>query len=401
MRGSMKSAFTIPARTLTQACALAVILGLGVVACGRAATPAAVNPLETQAKPGSVELDPLVVTQTDAENIVRIHARGMQRLQNGDYARAEQDFDLCVRAAPNGPHAASALYHGGLALDELGRFEQALERMLLAAERARDEPLRQAAALRAVRLAAHLERWEIAKAEAERVLDKKSTLRPFDLVLVYGALAIEAVMRGDDPNAEQYVARARSAIEDNGLDAPGKISRDVAVVYFALGEVRRLRASRIALAPVPPNFGAVLEQRCELILSAQSAYSDSMRAYDAHWSTMAGYRIGELYANLHEELMRIVPPDTIADSSQRQLFEGAMRLRYSVLVQKAQNMMKHTLALAERTGEKSEWVSRAKQAEQDLSQRLLQEEAAFDRLPYSRQALEYALQRLQEAKPGK
>jgi len=380
---------------------VAFALGLPVVACGHTAPRTAVNSREVQAKPVDLELEQLVITQTDADNIAKIHARGMQRLQNGDFQGAERDFDLCVRAAPNGPHAASALYHGGLALDELGRFDLALQRLLLATERLGDQPLGQAAALRAVRIACHLERWGIAKAEAEQLLAKKVALRPFDVILVQGALAMEAVMRDDDIAAEQHVARARNALENNGLDAPGKISRDVAAVYFALGEVRRLRATRIGLVPPPPNFGVVLEQRCELILAAQSAYSDAMRAYDAHWSTMAGYRIGELYVALHEELMRIVPPESVTDPHQRQLFEGAMRLRYSVLVQKALNMMKHTLTMAERTGEKSEWVERTKQAEQDLAQRLVQEEAAIDRLPYSRQALEFALLRLQAAAVGK
>ncbi len=384
-------------RFLVLAAWSAVLSCLICAACRSGATLTPVNSLETQAKPRNVELPQLVVTPTGADNIARIHARGMLNLQNGDFASAERDFDLCVRAAPNGPHAASSLYHGALALDELGRFESALERLLVAAERFGDHPLGQAAALRAVRLACHLERWGVARAQAERVLEARLALRPFDVVLLQGALAMEAVVRGDDVKAEQHVARARSAIEDNGLDAPGKIPRDIAAVYFALGEVRRLRAARIALVPPPPNFGAVLEQRCELILGAQSAYSDSMRALDAHWSTMAGYRIGELYANLHEELMRIVPPDTVSDQSQRQLFEGAMRLRYSVLVQKAVNMMKHTLAMAERTGEHSEWVHRTQQAELELAQRLQQEEAAIERLPYSRQAIEYALHRLQQA----
>jgi hypothetical protein len=106
---------------------------------------------------------------------------------------------------------------------------------------------------------------------------------------------------------------------------------------------------------------------------------------------MAGYRIGELYAALHQELMRIQPPDAVRGESKRLLFEGAMRLRYSILVQKALNMIKHTLAMAERNRERSSWVTRAEVAKQELERRLVEEENAINRLPYSRQALEYAL----------
>jgi tetratricopeptide (TPR) repeat protein len=378
---------------------LLCLSGLGCGGHNATASRTPANPRETLQKPNKLELEQLVVTPASADTIGKIHDRGMHHLQNGAYAAAERDFDLCVRASPEGPFAASALYHGALALDELGKFELALARFLQVAERFGDDPLGQEAALRAVRLACHLERWQVARALAERVLESHQPLRPIELVLLQGALAIEAVVRGDDVSAEQYVARARNAIEDNGLDAPGKIPRDIAAVYFALGELRRLRAERIPLVPPPSNFSELLEQRCELLLSAQSAYSDSMRALDAHWSTMAGYRIGELYSSLHQELMRIVPPDSVQDLAKRQLFEGAMRLRYSVLVQKASNMMKHTLAMAERNHEQSAWVTRAQAAAQDLERRLLDEQAAIDRLPYSRQALEYALYALGAGKP--
>ena len=53
------------------------------------------------------------------------------------------------------------------------------------------------------------------------------------------------------------------------------------------------------------------------------------------------------------------PPATADTPAKAQLFEGAMRLRYSVLLQKGLAMMEHTVTLAERTGEQSGWVLRA------------------------------------------
>jgi hypothetical protein len=377
-----------------------IATGIGCAGQARTVGHTLPKPRETLEKPAKVELEQLVVTQTSVDTVARIHDHGMLELQNRAFIGAARDFDLCVRVAPTGPYAASALYHGGLALDELGQFEPALDRFLEAANRFGDDRLGYAARLRAVRLACHLEHWQVARVQAEALVSRNQRLGPIDVVLVRGALALEAVFRGDDASAQLHVARARDVIESNGFDAPGRIPRDVAAVYFALGEIRRLRAERIRLAPPPDDFAAVLEQRCELILGAQSAYSDAMRAFDAHWSTMAGFRIGELYASLHQELMDIVPTDRVSDKGRRLLFEGAMRLRYSVLVQKALNMMKHTLEMAERTGERSEWVVRAKAAEQDLERRLLDEQAALDRLPYSRQALDHALNAIAE-RPAK
>jgi hypothetical protein len=177
----------------------------------------------------------------------------------------------------------------------------------------------------------------------------------------------------------------------------------VAQLYFALGEIRRARAERIKLVPVPSNFAAALEARCQLLLDAQSAYSDVMRAHDAHWSAMAGYRVSELYQSLHEELMRVPPPRSAESDRLRQLFEGAMRLRYAVLLRKASSMLEHTLAMAERTGEESSWVVRARRAKQDVDRAVVAEEAALARLPYTRQELEAALADLaaRAAAPGR
>ncbi|HEY3234687.1 MAG TPA: hypothetical protein VGJ84_08215 [Polyangiaceae bacterium] len=41
-----------------------------------------------------------------------------------------------------------------------------------------------------------------------------------------------------------------------------------------------------------------------------------MRAYDAHWSAMAGYPVGDLYESSHRDLMQ-VPAPFAADTNER------------------------------------------------------------------------------------
>ena len=71
-----------------------------------------------------------------------------------------------------------------------------------------------------------------------------------------------------------------------------------------------------------------------------------------------------------------------------------MRLRYSILLEKAAAMMKHTLSMTLRTGERSSWVERAVQAEGRLEAAMRREQAALAALPYSRATLEAALEEL-------
>jgi xanthine/CO dehydrogenase XdhC/CoxF family maturation factor len=172
------------------------------------------------------------------------------------------------------------------------------------------------------------------------------------------------------------------------LDAAGRISRDLAQLYYALGELRRVKAERIVFQPMPPNFGAVLEERCQLLLDAQSAYADSMRAYDAHWSAMAGYRTTELYQRLHQDLLAVQPPPSADTERKRQLFEGAVRTRYAILLTKARALAQSTLTMAERTGEHSEWVERTREALKSIDRAAREEEAALAKLPYTKQDFE-------------
>jgi hypothetical protein len=126
-----------------------------------------------------------------------------------------------------------------------------------------------------------------------------------------------------------------------------------------------------------------------------------MRAYDAHWSAMAGYRVGELYQKLHADLMSVPPPIRADSEARRLLFEGAMRLRYSVLIDKGLAMMDHTLSMAERTGEQSAWVERTRAAKTSLERAQRAEQAVLDRLPYTRAELRQALDDLAKKKSGR
>jgi hypothetical protein len=71
-----------------------------------------------------------------------------------------------------------------------------------------------------------------------------------------------------------------------------------------------------------------------------------------------------------------------------------MRLRYAVLLEKAFTMMEHTLAMSKRTGEDSSWVGKAEEAKQKIEQAIRAEQAAIDRLPYTRAQLRAALEDL-------
>jgi tetratricopeptide (TPR) repeat protein len=306
---------------------------------------------------------------------------------------------------PDGTHAEDAFFFGGAAYDELGELQEAAARYQEVARRFPEGRRTREALVRAVRILAHLERFQEAGAAAEVLLARPtfwSALSPMERLVAYGGKSLATLLTEEPEAASYFIGKARDIIDAQRLDSAGAVPRDLALVYYALGELRRIKGERIRFDPLPVKFGETLEQRCQLLLDAQSAYSDAMRAYDAHWSAMAGYRVGELYQKLHADLMQVRPPALTSkgvDATRKaQLFEGAMRLRYSVLLQKGLTMMEHTVTLGERTGERSDWVLRAAESKRALQKAMEEEDAALRRLPYSREQLERALDDLGKKK---
>ncbi len=349
-------------------------------------------------KPTAVEVPRTIVTPVDAASIPQLYDRARARLRSGDAAGAAKAFERVFDLDPDGDLADDSLFEAGEAWEQAGDREAALARYEQTARRFPKTDLGRAALVRSIRLLAFLEHWKRAEQASDLLMKRYHDLRPFESIVAYSGKALGLIQDDDLDTASYYIAKGRNVVEDHRMDEAGRIPRDLAQLYYALGEVRRIKAERIKFNPVPPDFAAVLEQRCQLLLDAQSAYSDAMRAYDAHWSAMAGYRVGELYESLHRDLMAIPKPREADTDPKQKLFEGAMRLRYSVLLRKALTMMDHTVQMAERTGEHSEWVLRAREAQVKIHEAMKKEDAAINALPYTRAELQAALDRLKKQK---
>ena len=343
------------------------------------------------ASASSAEVARTIVTPETTTDIPELFERATADAQAKHYERSASAFERAFQLDPDGPLAVRALFASAEMYDLLGKHEQALARYEQVARRFPKSDLDRSARVRALRLLIYLELYPRAGELAESTAAKYKDLLSFDQLAVLAARALSRLASGDDAQAETAISKARDIIERGSLDAAGRVPPELAPVYYALGELRRVRAERIHFVPTPQNFGAALEQRCQLLLDAQSAYSDAMRAYDSHWSAMAGYRVGELYQKLHEEMMQVPPPKAADTERRRQLFEGAMRLRYSNLLEKAKSMLDHTVAMADRTGEQSPWVLKSRQARDAIVQATEEERQALARLPYTKAQLQSAL----------
>lgn len=331
-----------------------------------------------------------IVSANETTNVEELFFLGQTHLRQGRPALAAETFERIVLHDPDGPFSERALFQGGLALDVTGDLDAAALRFEQVASRFPSGVWSAEATLRALRVRLHLEQWaraaELASALTERAPQAPATT----LIVSHAARALAALAARQQSDADRHVARGLSIAERLGLDRAGTIPRDLAILYFASGEAYRQRAETVTLEGDVSGFIERLERRCELLLAAQGAYSNVMRAYDAHWSTVAGYRVGELYERLHRELMAL-PMPRAGSERERRLFEGAMRLRYAVLLGKAESMLEHTLAMAARTGESSAWVARTESARLEIARARRHEQEALSRLPFTRDELQRAM----------
>jgi hypothetical protein len=382
------------------------VLLQGSLACALGACAAAPPPsteVPRQAAGGAeheVEVPRTVVTPNGASSIPELLGDAASLAKAERWAEAASAYERAYTLEPDGASADEALWGAADAHDHANELERALARYELLAGRSPESAPGHDAMVRATRLLVFLGRFAPAGLYAERLLKKPELLSDFDRIAVFSARALALLERGEEQQASYFIEKGRDIVDLHQLDAAGRVPRDLAQLYYALGESRRVRAERVVFQPMPPNFGAVLEERCQLLLDAQSAYSDSMRAYDAHWSAMAGFRIAELYQRLHQDLLAVQAPPSADTERKRQLFDGAVRTRYAILLTKAKAMAEHTLSMADRTGEHSEWVDRTREALKSIDQRIADEEATLAKLPYTRQDFEAYLAQMETAASG-
>ncbi|MBK6465010.1 MAG: hypothetical protein IPF92_29025 [Myxococcales bacterium] len=381
-----------PARELGFYAGLALVL---VAASGCAEPPSGARPPELG--PPRKEAAQHQIFSPKVEGSVReLAERGERALLAQRWREAADAYEALVGAEPTAKDAPAWMASLGAAYEGLGELERARAtyRRLVAAFPA-DTHVR-GARMREVSLDAYLDDWKALGELGDTIL---ASARPgehdVDRMLGLGARALRKVQTGDDVAALRDVNEGLELMESLHYGASGRLPVPAAQLRFALAEVRRVRSEKIALQPVTDDFLVKMEMRCQGLLDAQSAYADAIRSVDPTWAKMSGVRVGEMYRTLHRELMA-VPPDRAKSESDRDLFYAIMHVRYRALVEKGMEMMTRTIDFAKKSDDESVWVTRAREAKEQMQRSLDEEKAQFAKLPYTEAEVERTLEMMRE-----
>lgn len=249
---------------------------------------------------------------------------------------------------------------------------------------------------RQIFLAAYLVKVrELARLGQKRLDDPSVTER--GRLIGLAARAIAAVHAGNDAPAMRDTQDGLDLSERIGAGLAGRLPIDVALLYFALAEVRRVRSERITFeGKTPTEFLPAFTARCTGLLSAQSAYTDAIRSEDPRAAIMAGVTLGGVYMRVHHDVLA-VPPSKRADTeAKRQIHDAMMRVRYRVLLEKGGDMMDRALALGAKLHDASPWMTQAKVGRAAIGEAIAAEHDRLKAYPFTEKEVEDALEILRK-----
>ncbi|MCS6901707.1 MAG: hypothetical protein RMJ98_21165 [Myxococcales bacterium] len=375
---------------------LALLVSLALGCASRTSPPPAI-PTPTEPAPSSPSHHPVGTSVISAQGhegtAAELFEQGKQLLAQEKFAEAAIHFDLVLKGDPEPKLAAMALMQGGLAREGSGDREGALVRYQTLLVQHPQDDLVKLAMVRRIRQLIHLERWSELVTAAEQLL-ARGDLTVREQIEALGSRALGLVEGGDGEAASLQVERARTLMERHHIGEIGRIPHEAALVFFTLGEVRRVRSETIVFDPPTTGFAQAFEARAAGLLEAQSAYTDAMRTTDPFWATWAGYRVGQLYQQLHRDVMKVKAPEKLNSEKDRRLYEGAVQLRYRVLLQKGLKMMQSTVKMNERVGETNAWGQRAKEAMGQLEKAIGEANEVIQRVGVPEETLRQGLEEM-------
>jgi hypothetical protein len=364
---------------------------LFLAACAAEPAPPPAHPVP----PVNVNMPPTIVTTKDVGTEDDLRKKGEKALLEQRWQDAIDAYKALLAADPTGPRAGEYMFSLATAQEGLQDRTAARDSFLQLANKYPTSPNARAALLRAATLDAFLEDWPALAAIGDTIL-ARSDLTDIDRMVGLGARGLANVELGKDSDASKDINDGLDLADQHHYGSADVLPVAVAQLRFALGELRRVRSEQIHFVPLPADFVEKLEERCGGILDAQDAYAVAVRSVDAHWASMAGYRVGAMYRNLHKDLMEIPPPKNLKTEKQRQEFFAFMHLRYRNILQRGLKQIDQTIALGERMADTSPWLQRAREAKTEMETALADEKAQMDKLPFTEKEMQEAIDTLKK-----
>ena len=321
------------------------------------------------------EVDPLVglATYTD-EDLLRLAEEAFaQRL----YERAYLLYQRCLDEFPDVPQRRAVQYNADLAAEKTDRWIEAIAlfEALLAAPESDDERI--SFRFHLVECTAHAARWADARDHIQWLLRRADTsaVDRFELLVTRAWVVAN---EGEHDKARAELERLTGQYRyDRGRTYN---ARQGAKAWYHLGEVHRLMAEQSPLVHVddPVQARKELNDKAIQILAAQEAYLQTIRIGDREWIPKAGWRLGGLYEQFRNDILRSPFPEDVQSDQDGEIYREILQEQTAVLLMKARTVYQKVLAKAAEVSMHDEWVVRIHEALEELQRELEEQGLAAD-----------------------
>jgi TolA-binding protein len=354
-----------------------VLSVLAVLALGPSCATVRSKPVQV------VEFEPAVVKgdlALEKLNDEELFAQGESAYAAKEYGQAARYFDRLVDFHPESKHLRAAGYNAGLAHQQLQEWDDARERFAALADAARGQGDALDATFRLAESLYHLGKFDEAAGLLSTVADRLdlSWNKRLDAQVQRGVVELEA-RKLDQAEATLKKAMAwwQSLSDRDEVD-----DALPAMAQFHLGEIYRIHYEEFHVDPEKDidEQAKEWELKAESLLSAQGHYLRAIKVGNGVWATASGQRIGGLYEDFYDQLIKFPVPKELNDE-ESEVYRQELRKKIRVLLTKAIEIYERTLETAERIGTKHALVDQARDSLQRMKELLVTNAQLDDQTP--------------------
>lgn len=311
-----------------------------------------------------------------------LFTRGIDLMRGGEHLSALSYFQRVVEEFPDSFLVLPAWFNRAVCwirLEDgeraLGAIDTYMERLpATAAEKYRiDGRFKRGAALML------LERYEEA-AELFDVMIVEVEL-PADQVEALVDSGIAHFMLEDRVTAEYRFMKAKRIHKQASRHERLQVKYFMGQASFYLAEIARMEFSEFKLRyPTAEEMagdpslegvlGKQLEQKCQLLLRAQYAFTRTIREGHVGWASASGYKVGTMYEEMYDDLTSLPEPKDLTEEQQK-LFSDLLRDKVLILLEKAVKIWGATAEMATRTDQQNLWVDKTRASLQRVREYVL------------------------------
>ncbi len=312
----------------------------------------------------NLEMDPMLVrvkpgtNETESIEVEEVFDNAFKAYQSRRYEDATKHYELIIRYFADSRFYLPALYNGGLAYEELGLWESAVQNYNKVIEQYPDNKEATDSHYRLANVYDKQNNQEQIVALMTQVMTRE--ISHFDRIEAYarrsGALLKLNRLDEAEEGFRTLLRLNEKAPEDEQVQ---ESSHFIVQSYYGMGRAYHLRVGAIPLVLPPERMGEDLQVKAELFLRAQSNYIKALRYHHPQWSVAAGYMIGRMYEDFYVDLFTAEIPADLTDEESAMYFEE-LRSQIKPLMERAVQVYERNLSFSQRladTPEAQRWAS--------------------------------------------